>query len=1524
MKFKLAMPLSVFRRRKRKRNSIAIGRKSGLVPSFLLLTFLAGAAEAVTDTFTISGTWVAPAGVTSVTVEVWGGGGAGGGNPTNSDGGGGGGGGGYSLSTITVVPATSYTVVVGGGGTGVVGANGNAGGQSYFINAATVQANGGQGGAVATSVGGAGGTGGALGVGTTRFAGGNGGEGRNNNTGRGGPGGSSAGAGANGTDGPTPYGGTGMVAQAPPAGGGIGGNGAQNADGFAPASGNGGGGGGSGDTSGPGGSRSGGTGAGGLVLLTYTVGGGCTSSTVGSDTVIICTDSDTITIPAGVSAVRYLLVAGGGGGGGIGTGNEDGAGGGGAGGVLSGTGFAVTPGPYNVVVGSGGTAGTGSTNGGNGGDSSFSTLTAIGGGGGAQEGGQNGLDGGSGGGGSDSNNGGSGTPGQGNDGGDGNNNQGGGGGGGAGAAGQQPGGSDGGTGGAGITDDITGVSVAYGGGGGGGAANGGTGGSGGSGGGATAPSVRGPGVDGTANTGGGGSGATGSNAGSAFSGATGGSGIVIIRYSIGGLVADYRLDEASWNGTPGEVLDSSGNALHGRAVGGAVPVPAQVCNGAQLNIPPAAQTAYIEVADDPLLDITTALTVTSWVRPSAYPGGGALMSVASKDTNWEFHVTSSGQVNWWWNTGAAALFTGAGAVPLNTWTHIAITFRQGQQIIYVNGVPSANGTDGAALFTNNLPLQIGDDQGFGGGSRRFRGLIDEVQIHDRTLSGAEVVAIMNATRPCASTVDHYYVQNAASGVNCQAESVTVTAHNLSHSPTSAAGRVITITAARIAGAPGTRGDYGLTAGTGTLANGAIDDGIATYTFGVGETTAVFSYKNTWVQTVNFAVTDGLATDTSGTASADVGYNQNLDFVPSGFRFVDASNNAIPNQIAGVTSGPFYLQAIQTGAGGCAGFGPCVGVCTVPSVFGNGAFATIDLAFRCDDPTTCQPGQQVSITNNGTSPIAANPAIGVAAWTAKSLVFGPNGQAVFDLVYPDVGAISLHARYDIPLGDGSASGNLMTGASNGFVVSPFGFVVETAAPNEIKRTADAFVNPAAATAADPMFIRAGDDFSVTVTAVNFAGTATPNYGREIAPETARLTANLVGGLGLTNNPGLTNPTSFGPFAGGTATGTTFSWGEVGIITLTPSVGDANYLGAGNVTGTTSGNVGRFVPFDFAVTRNAPMFDSGCSVAGKDAFTYIGEPFLYQSPPVITVTARNKAAGTTLNYSGDFFKITSGSLVGKTYAWATGALDTSGIPLVDPAIRYNGDAIAVPPPPAAGTGTLTFSAGTGFFFTRVNPVVAFDADISLSINVVDEDVTTVAMIDGIAGVNPVRFGQATPGNGILFAGTVVTAGKTPREMRFGRLRMDNVSGTTRLGLPLRIQAQFYTANGFVTNGDDSCTSFNGSDIAMVFVPSSNLTACDTASVPSGAVTLADGRVSGLRLAAPGVGNDGSVDLTLNLDAPTGTTCTAVGGAASAATSAGLDFLQGNWGGAAAWDQDPRARATFGIYNNAAEFLYLQENY
>lgn len=107
------------------------------------------------DSFTASGTWTCPAGVTRIVVEGCGGGGAGGCGGSGAAGGGGGsgsGGGGaiYSSRAITVVPTTVYTVTIGAGGTpsglGVTWTLAQDGGDSTFGSLATFRgASGGRG-----------------------------------------------------------------------------------------------------------------------------------------------------------------------------------------------------------------------------------------------------------------------------------------------------------------------------------------------------------------------------------------------------------------------------------------------------------------------------------------------------------------------------------------------------------------------------------------------------------------------------------------------------------------------------------------------------------------------------------------------------------------------------------------------------------------------------------------------------------------------------------------------------------------------------------------------------------------------------------------------------------------------------------------------------------------------------------------------------------------------------------------------------------------------------------------------------------------------------------------------------------------------------------------------------------------------------------------------------------------------------------------------------------------------------------
>jgi hypothetical protein len=138
--------------------------------------------------FRSSGNFIAPAGVSTVTVQAWGAGG--GGSTITSTGarGGGGGGGAYASSSVSVIPGTSYPVGVGTGGA----ANSSGGNSTFNTNA--VIAVGGTGGVNNSTAAGGGGSA-AASTGTTKFSGGDGAGGGGTNSGGGGGAAGSTGAG---------------------------------------------------------------------------------------------------------------------------------------------------------------------------------------------------------------------------------------------------------------------------------------------------------------------------------------------------------------------------------------------------------------------------------------------------------------------------------------------------------------------------------------------------------------------------------------------------------------------------------------------------------------------------------------------------------------------------------------------------------------------------------------------------------------------------------------------------------------------------------------------------------------------------------------------------------------------------------------------------------------------------------------------------------------------------------------------------------------------------------------------------------------------------------------------------------------------------------------------------------------------------------------------------------------------------------------------------------------------------------
>lgn len=709
-----------------------------------------------------------------------------------------------------------------------------------------------------------------------------------------------------------------------------------------------------------------------------------------------------------------------------------------------------------------------------------------------------------------------------------------------------------------------------------------------------------------------------------------------------GKQAEFRFDEGLWNGTAGEVKDTASGTYNAVAVGGALSTPnGKICRGGEF--PSNTSNNTIGAVATSIAPISQG-AIDFWFQSNARwnaSGSDAMLFDGTATAARPFYLmkTAAGVLKFVVSdSGGTQITVSSAAQSFNasTWQHVGVTWsinpgaNQTVLKIFLNGaeVASNRTTSSAGAISALASVYIGDNRTAGvtpsgGTGNSANGFIDEVNFYNKEINATQARNDRDATRTSCTAIDHFHIIHPGSVVSCDAATVTIEAHDAGHSLISLSGTTINLSTST------NHGDWQLVTGNGAVNN--FGNGAANYTFS-NEAVIVLGIANPYTESTNINVAAGTYTERSGAAATCVPADYtagnvcdaNLSFSQAGFRIVDSAGNFVGNQVAGTASGTYYLQAVQNT---CTAPGSCTGVCT--SVFPPGTAVDVGLAYECADPTTCQGGQTLTFTPGsgaGTAGAIAGNASGAVSsatgsYTSRALTFNasspnPLPAVPFTFNYTDVGRVRLWARYPAL----STSPGVF-GVSAPFVVKPARFVL-----SEIKPTSNPSGRCAVATTPAPaiacanaaadsaQFAKAGEAFSATVTAVNSAGNATPNYGKETVPEGIRLTPNkAIASMGSV--PAVSG--GFGSFAAGVANGTAFSWSEVGIITLTPSVGDADYLGAGDVSGTTSGNVGRFVPdhIDVVVTE-------GC-VAG--AYTYSGQPM------GLELSARNVANGLTTNYN-----------------------------------------------------------------------------------------------------------------------------------------------------------------------------------------------------------------------------------------------------------------------------------------------------
>ncbi|MEM7563098.1 MAG: DUF6701 domain-containing protein [Pseudomonadota bacterium] len=912
-------------------------------------------------------------------------------------------------------------------------------------------------------------------------------------------------------------------------------------------------------------------------------------------------------------------------------------------------------------------------------------------------------------------------------------------------------------------------------------------------------------------------------------------------------LADLRMDQGSWTGAPGEVIDSGPNANHADTVGGINPQTGFICNAASIPLNTTG-TAYqaVDTGLDMDSDIGSSGTISFWYNSNtAWDDGNERRLFDATDGVKYFFasIDGSGRIRYWFEDGSdgdyQATTTTAFTGFANTWKHLAFTWDVATTSarVFVDGVEQSlnfANTGNTTPFSGFNTLYLGDNRHptyiYSGTSAN--GLIDEALILDQALSASEILFIYNqnlagsswdgVTRVCPVFGPDYFVTaHDGSGIYCLAEPVSVTATNTGGA--TATSYTGTITLDTQTG----DGNWSLVSGSGSFNDVTADDGLATYTYALADAgVAIFELdypQGTDIFDIE-AFDGGIADDDS---------EGDITFAASGFTVTATAlanpppnpiNDPIPTQIAG-TDFDVHITAYGT------------------------------------TPTDPQCGVIESYSGIKTlsqSTTWIDPAPAVLSATGGGNINFTNGQAVVTAKYKDSGSIRLDYS------EGSLNGN-----SNVFVVQPASFEIVLSGSNQtaLDHTGTAYTS-------------AGTDFSVTVTAKDSEGDTTASYGNETSAESISLSHSLVlpgGGVSgtLSGGLGLSGPAEFSG---------TFNYSEVGIIDLTASVGDGDFLGTGNITSTFS-NVGRFTPASFEVNvTNSGWLENTCQT-GLNPFTYIGQDFGYLVNPTFDVTAKSALAPTTTtqNYRGNFVKLDATSVTVSGVTTDSSNLGNDGLTLMN--IFFTSASMTTTPD---NNGTVAYAFGNDRYRYGPDPtllayskdsnseVTPFMADIDRSITLVDDgDVASI--------VNE-------------------TVSPTGNEQRFGRIELGNAHGSELLDLQMPMIIEYLSASGYIQNTDDhNCT----------LITDANLSITDNLSTPGSSTVSVINTPSnlgdlGVNLTSPGAGINGNIVVSPDLDADN------------------VKWLRYDWNASGQFDNDPTATGTFGIFDGDPVQIYLQQIY
>ena len=586
----------------------------------------------------------------------------------------------------------------------------------------------------------------------------------------------------------------------------------------------------------------------------------------------------------------------------------------------------------------------------------------------------------------------------------------------------------------------------------------------------------------------------------------------------------------------------------------------------------------------------------------------------------------------------------------------------------------------------------------------------------------------------------------------------------------------------------------------------------------------------------------------------------IEFVDTGFLL------SSPTDVVAGTSFDLTIQAVRKddNTGACAA-----------ALAGN---QTLDVAMSCVNPANCIQAVSAGATALAQFPSYSDVAVNFTA-----------GTATLPLSYPDVGTLNFYARKTLAT-DAVLTGQLV----NPLRVRPASFAVVTDPPS----TAADFVGDFSAA---PVFLQAGAPFTVTITALNALGDATPNYGNESPAQQPQFlpAADIIAptdGVGV-----ITTDSSLVAIGSGAFQSATVRFSDVGVIRLAVQQSGASYLGGPNVTGQ-SAIIGRFIPAYFS----AMEIDPPALANAQDDFTYVEQPILFSiNYPELEMRPRNQLGDIVNNYRNEFFNYQA-DWSGRSYSHL---LSCSGSGSTAQSVTFSGNSAA-----QINIGTdndlepeflvsLANEDQLRYLKNFANPQAPFQACLQLQIPAAD----------------------LTDSDGVCFRTTFVNTCSeflfpvmSGTEILSGRLVLQSSYASVDAELDLGFNVEYFNGSGFVTNLRDNTTVYSSAWTQPLntrfvdFVSTDNtLSVADLTTEIVPETSVQNGRralIAPLLLAqVDGSGVAGRFNWVVNLN------------------DVGLPWLRSNWSEDCspiiAPDLNPCAGLEFGLFRGNDRLIYLR---